>query len=215
MKLEELFLDGFGRFHQRAISPVEGRVTVFHGPNEAGKSTLLAFIRTVLFGFPRQGRDDHYPPLVGGRHGGRMRLSEDDGQVYTLERYAGNRGGSIAIRNDAGEPLDPGEFMPRITGGAAPAVFNNVFAFGLDELQQPGLLDDSSVNESIYSAGQGVPGLSAFGQRLNARKRGIFLPTGRAQEIPKLTALDPRDRPADAGGHGERRPVWGPDGAPG
>ena len=188
MKLEELFLDGFGRFHQRTISPVEGRVTVFHGPNEAGKSTLLAFIRTVLFGFPRQGRDDHYPPLAGGRHGGRIRLSADDGQVYTLERYAGNRGGSIAIRNDAGEPLDPGEFMPRITGGAAPAVFSNVFAFGLDELQQAGLLDDSSVNESIYSAGQGVPGLSAFGQRLNARKRGIFLPTGRAQEIPKLAA---------------------------
>ena len=186
MKLEELFLDGFGRFHQRTFSPVEGRVTVFLGPNEAGKSTLLAFIRTMLFGFPRQGRDDHYPPLAGGRHGGRIRLSGDDGQVHTLERYAGTRGGSVAVRNDAGEPLDPGEFLPRITGGAAPAVFNNVFAFGIDELQQAGLLDDSSVNESIYSAGQGVPGLSAFSQRLNARIRGIFLPTGRAQEIPKL-----------------------------
>ena len=186
MKLEELFLDGFGHFHHRTFSPGEGPVTVFLGPNEAGKSTLLAFIRTVIFGFPRQGRDAHYPPLAGGRHGGRIRLTGDDGQACTLERYAGARGESVAVRNDAGDPLDPGEFLPRITGRAAPAVFNNVFAFGIDELQHVGLLDDSSVNESIYSAGQGVPGLSAFGQRLNSRKRGIFLPTGQQQEVPRL-----------------------------
>jgi uncharacterized protein YhaN len=53
MRLEELFLDGFGHFHQRTFSPAGRPVTVFHGPNEAGKSTLLAFIRTILFGFPR------------------------------------------------------------------------------------------------------------------------------------------------------------------
>ena len=188
MKLQELFLDGFGHFYQRTFSPAGTPVTVFLGPNETGKSTLLAFIRTVLFGFPRQGRDAHYPPLAGGRHGGRIRLSGDDGQYYTVERYAGNRGEAVAARNDAGDPLDPNEFLPRITGQAAQAVFNNVFAFGIDELQQVGLLDDSAVNESIYSAGQGVPGLSAFIQRLTARKRGLFLPTGRAQEVIRLAS---------------------------
>ena len=190
MRLEELFLDGFGHFHQRSFSPAGRPLTVFYGPNEAGKSTLLAFIRTVLFGFPRQGRDAHYPPLAGGRHGGRIRLSGDDGQAYTLERYAAARGMAVSVRNDAGEPLDPDEFMPRITGQATQAVFNNVFAFGIDELQQVGLLDDSAVSGAIYSAGQGVPGLSAFSQRLTARRRGIFLPTGRTQEVIRLaTAL--------------------------
>ena len=186
MKLEELFLDGFGHFHQRTFSPAGWPVTVFYGPNEAGKSTILAFIRTVLFGFPRQGRDAHYPPLAGGRHGGRMRLSGDDGQSYTLERYAGTRGMTVSVRNDSGDPIDPNEFMPWITGQATQAVFNNVFAFGIDELQQVGLLDDSSVSGAIYSAGQGVPGLSAFSQSLAARRRGIFLPTGRTQEVIKL-----------------------------
>ena len=186
MRLEELFLDGFGHFHQRTFSPAGRPVTVFHGPNEAGKSTLLAFIRTILFGFPRQGRDAHYPPLAGGRHGGRMRLSGDDGETYTLERYAAARGAAVSVRNDAGETLDPNELMPRITGQATQAVFSNVFAFGIDELQQVGLLDDAAVSGAIYSAGQGVPGLSAFSQRLSARRRGIFLPTGRAQEVIKL-----------------------------
>ena len=186
MRLEELFLDGFGHFHQRTFSLAGRPVTVFHGPNEAGKSTLLAFIRTILFGFPRQGRAAHYPPLAGGRHGGRMRLSGDDGETYTLERYAAARGVALSVRNDAGETLDPNEFMPWITGQATQAVFSNVFAFGIDELQQVGLLDDASVSGTIYSAGQGVPGLSAFSQRLSARRRGIFLPTGRAQEVIRL-----------------------------
>ena len=188
MRLEELYLDGFGHFHQRTFSP-EGRpVTVFYGPNEVGKSTLLAFIRTVLFGFPIQRRNEHYPPLSGGRHGGRIRLSGDDGQTYTLERYVGVRGGPLAVRDGAGNPVDPTDFIPRITAQATQAVFTNLFAFGIDELQQVGLLDDSSVSEAIYSAGQGVPGLSAFSQRLAARRKEIFLPTGRSQEVVKLAA---------------------------
>lgn len=186
MRLKELFLDGFGHFQQRTFSLAEGRVTVFYGPNKAGKSTLLAFIRTVLFGFPAQHRDFHYPPLAGGRHGGWIRLYGDDGRLYTIQRYVGARGGVVEVLNDSGESLDPREFMPRITGPANQAVFNHVFAFGIAELQQVELLDDSSVNDAIYSAGQGVPGLSGFSQRLSARQRELFLPTGRAQEVPVL-----------------------------
>ena len=186
MRLEELYLDGFGHFHQRTFSPDGTPATVFYGPNEAGKSTLLAFIRTILFGFPIQRRNEHYPPLSSGRHGGRVRLSGDDGQIYTLERYVGAQGGTLTVRDGAGDPVDPAEFMPLITGQATQAVFANVFAFGIDELQQVGLLDDSSVSEAIYSAGQGVPGLSAFSQRLAARRREIFLPSGRTQEVVKL-----------------------------
>ena len=73
MRLEELYLDGFGRFHQQTIG-ISEPVTVFYGPNEAGKSTLLAFVRAILFGFPTRGRTEHYPPLAGGRHGGRIRF---------------------------------------------------------------------------------------------------------------------------------------------
>jgi uncharacterized protein YhaN len=187
MRLEELFLDGFGHFHQRTFSLACGRVTVFYGPNEAGKSTLMAFIRTVLLGFPGQNRNAHYPPLAGGRHGGRIRLSGDDGQFYTIQRYVGTRGGTVEVLNDTGESLDPADFMPRITGQASQSVFNHVFAFGIDELQRVELLDDSSVNEAIYSAGQGVPGLSGFRQRLATRQQEIFLSNrGTSQEIPAL-----------------------------
>ena len=73
MKIREIYIDGFGQFAGRKFGPLDRPVTVFFGPNEAGKSTLLAFIRTVLFGF--RPRKSNYPPLAGGRHGGRVTLS--------------------------------------------------------------------------------------------------------------------------------------------
>ena len=60
MKLKELHVEGFGHFRDHVVGPLNSSVTVLHGPNEAGKSTLLAFIRTILFGFPSRGRDDYY-----------------------------------------------------------------------------------------------------------------------------------------------------------
>ena len=187
MTLEELHLDGFGHFHQRTFALADGPVTVFYGPNEAGKTTLLAFIRTILFGFPRQGRNAHYPPLAGGSHGGRIRLSGDGGEVYILERYSAANGGRVALRAGGGEPLDANTVLSRITGQATPNLFNSVFAFSIDELQEIGALNETSVSGAIYSAGQGVPGLPALSRSLGERRGRIFTSgRGRAQEIPRL-----------------------------
>ena len=75
MRIHGIRIDGFGRFADIGLGPFERPVTVFLGPNEAGKSTLLEFIRRVLFGFrTARGRApsgyNDYPPLAGGRHGG-------------------------------------------------------------------------------------------------------------------------------------------------
>ena len=182
MRLEELYLDGFGRFHQQTIG-ISEPVTVFYGPNEAGKSTLLAFVRTVLFGFPTRGRTEHYPPLAGGRHGGRIRFSDDAGVVYTLERFAGARGGAASLLIGTGEPLDVATTLPRLTGQATPDLFKNVFAFSLDELQSEGLMKDTGIADRIYSAGLGVSKLPDFARALSDRKRKLFLPGGSAQKI--------------------------------
>ena len=182
MRIEELYLDGFGHFHQRTLGPVERQVTVFYGPNEAGKSTLLAFIRAVLFGFPTR-FNSHYPPLSGGRHGGRITLSDDGGASYGVERYAGARGG-LTITGPSGPVSNADGMMRRLTGNATPDLFRNIFAFSLDELQVASSLNDS--NGTIYSAGQGAPGLPELTRTLDDRKGGIFRPRGSIQEVPRL-----------------------------
>ena len=182
MRIEELYLKGFGHFHEHAIGPVSGPVTVFYGPNEAGKSTTLAFIRAVLFGFPAR-FNSHYPPLAGGRHGGRITLRDDAGAVYGVERYAGARGG-LTITTPDGPASGPGALLQRLTGNATPDLFRNVFAFSLDELQAAASLNDSS--GTIYSAGQGAPGLPALRKSLDDHKGHIYLNRGNNQEVPRL-----------------------------
>ena len=182
MRIEELYLDGFGHFHQRSIGPVSGPVTVFYGPNEAGKSTLLAFIRAILFGFPVR-FNSHYPPLAGGRHGGRITLSDSVEVIYGVERYAGTRGGLNVAAPD-GPASNAEAVLRRLTGNAAPDLFRNVFAFSLDELQAAASLNDSS--GTIYSAGQGAPGLPALRKSLSDHKSQIYLSRGNNQEVPRL-----------------------------
>ena len=71
MRIDGWQIEGFGIFRDREIRGLSPKLTVFLGPNEAGKSTLLGFLRAVLFGFPsRRSRMPQYPLLRGGRHGG-------------------------------------------------------------------------------------------------------------------------------------------------
>ena len=52
MRLTGIYIDGFGLFHNLKIDGLTPELTVFLGMNESGKSTLLGFLRAVLFGFP-------------------------------------------------------------------------------------------------------------------------------------------------------------------
>ena len=55
MRLHELHIEGFGHFRDHVVEALDRKVTVLHGPNEAGKSTLLAFIRTMPLRVSRPG----------------------------------------------------------------------------------------------------------------------------------------------------------------
>lgn len=91
MKLLELHIDGFGKFHNRTFTFQDG-LNIIYGENEAGKSTLHNFLRGVLFGIDKQrGRASKndlytkYEPWGGGAYQGYVRL-ESGGSVYRLER---------------------------------------------------------------------------------------------------------------------------------
>ena len=47
MKIENIHIDGFGVWNDKTWEPLGPGLNVFHGPNETGKSTLMAFIRSI------------------------------------------------------------------------------------------------------------------------------------------------------------------------
>lgn len=198
MRLSELHIDGFGHFRDVSIGPFDSRVVVLYGTNEAGKTTLLEFVRTMLFGFPPRNRDQHYPALAGGKHGGRMAVFDDAGARYVIERHAGPRGGLISIKNEAGQELGQAA-LSTLLGDASADVFKNVFAFSLDELQSGALLKDENVNGQIYSAGLGATKLPDVFKSLAVAKERIYAPRGRNRIINDLlTELQDVDRELDA-----------------
>ena len=52
MIIKQLNLDHFGKFHGREIDLNPG-VNIIYGANESGKSTVHAFIQSMLFGAER------------------------------------------------------------------------------------------------------------------------------------------------------------------
>ena len=186
MRITALHIGGFGRFADRSFGPLERPVTVFYGPNEAGKSTLLEFIRRVLFGFPDgRSRANPYPPLSGGLHGGRVTIATDAGELITIQRTPGRGDGPVTLSSSGGEAI-PADELPKLLGNHSKSVFENIFAFTLDELNDDSLLNDDSVNLQIYSAGIGAMRLPAALAALDRQKRAIFTQRGRNQSVPNV-----------------------------
>ena len=156
MRLTAIHIDGFGIFHDFDVERLSPGLNVFLGDNESGKTTLLAFLRTILFGFPPgQRRENLYPPLKGGRHGGRLILLGQEGEEYAVTRHQGRKRGPVTVTLPDGSQGDE-EVLRQLTGAATEDLFRSVFAFSLLELQSFESLNSQAVRSAIYSAGAGV-----------------------------------------------------------
>lgn len=190
MRFERVELDGFGRFHQ-ASWPLDEGLTVVVGANEAGKTTFLNAIRALLFGFEatRDGRT-WYPAFAGGRRGGRLVIRNAADERWTVERF-GERGGggSLAVHAPNGNRGGQ-ETLDRLMRGADKDLFNNIFAFGLGELQNIHSLSTEAVRGRIYGASAGLGGTSAVDieRDLRAGLRDTFVPSGTKPPLNDLLA---------------------------
>jgi uncharacterized protein YhaN len=159
VKIRGWHIDGFGIHRDWRVVDVSPGLTVFHGANEAGKSTLLAFLRGALFGYPDgRSRERKYPPVGGGAHGGRVTLIGPDGDVV-VERFAG-RGQKVAVTLEDGRKGDAADLAERLSHADA-QLFHGVFAFGLGELQELGSLGDAGIQDHLFSAAVTGGGSSA------------------------------------------------------
>lgn len=131
MEILDLELTHFGKFHHKKMTFHPG-INVIYGENEAGKSTIHAFIRGMLFGIERQGarttRSDRYnkyePWDSHGEYCGTMRIRVN-GIVYRLERSFLKTDRSFRLINEtAGTMLEPAQVrLEDLLGGATETSF--------------------------------------------------------------------------------------------
>ena len=183
MRIDEIAVDGFGLIRDRRLEPAAG-LTLIRGENEAGKSTLLAFIRAILFGFEPKSP----AALAGGRRGGWLTVTPADGRQVRIERY-GITGGSGQLRllDNDGDDLGA-ETLTRILQGVEKSVYRNIFAFGLAELTEFDTLTGPAIADRIYGAGMGTGATSVVEveNALEKLRSDIFVKRGR---IPRINVL--------------------------
>lgn len=183
MRIDAIFIDGFGVWHESRLAPDAG-LTVVCGDNEAGKTTLLAFVRAILFGF----ETSQYPAVAGGRRGGWLDVTTADERRFRIERY-GDRGGQGVLHVTGQDGVDRGpEFLSRLLHGVEASVYRNVFAFRLDELSELKGLTEGGVAARIYGAGLGTGAASAIAVESGLRTEvaSLFKPGGSNPRINQL-----------------------------
>lgn len=196
MKIQEIHIEHFGALRDRTFRFGTG-LHVLSGENESGKSTVLSFIRYLLYGltarndsgttsdFDRFGKD--------GAIGGSMTYLSDDGKAFRLERRTPENGRDRAQLVDlttgiVTEETEPGK---RLFG-----VSEQVFS-GTAFISQPGGVAVSGLSgaiENILTAADATVSVKKAAERINQARRALSPKKGDGGEIAlrreELAALE-------------------------
>lgn len=176
MYIESFHIDGFGVLSGVEVDALPPGLSIFLGRNEAGKSTCLEFLRTMLTGYPNPRAAEarrSFAPVSGGTAGGSLVLrhaASDNGEdALHLTRRPGPSGGVLTLNRPDGTPLSP-DLLRQLLFGVSRDVYRAVFGFSLGELENFESLGAEGVRNALYGASFG-PGLRAPGEALKLLER--------------------------------------------
>ncbi|MFA7673500.1 MAG: AAA family ATPase [Clostridia bacterium] len=98
MKISAAHIYGYGKFADKDFVFKEG-FNIFLGKNEAGKSTLMSFIKAMLYGQKKERESKEgqlpeskkYKPWNTDKYGGYLKVETDTGEVLRIERDFSDR----------------------------------------------------------------------------------------------------------------------------
>lgn len=151
MKIKTLDIYGYGKWVNQKFD-INDDLQLFYGKNEAGKSTLQSFIRSILFGFPTKRRRvnqlNRYEPRYGEVYGGRILMTETAFGDVWIERTSK----IFTVTTENGERLSD-ETLDKILGGLDETLFDNFYAFNLQNLQELANIDADKISDYFLSIG--------------------------------------------------------------
>jgi uncharacterized protein YhaN len=186
MRIAGLHLHAYGHFTGCSLDfGAAPGLHVVYGHNEAGKSTTLRALSSVLFGYP-------HGVVDGFKHDAKdiaigIDLVAVDGRALSFVRRRRGRKTLTAADETA---LDEGA-VERFLGGVSQDVFEKVFALDHHRLRahaQALLADGGSLGFSLAEAGSGVAGLKAVLDRLTEERGDLFRATGTKPKLNQAIA---------------------------
>ncbi|MCD2256642.1 AAA family ATPase [Lactobacillus sp. CC-MHH1034] len=172
---------GFGSLVEQSFE-FDTELNVIYGPNEAGKSTLLAFLTSILFGFATKKRaSEQYIPKDSGRYGGEVLLQEGSTQ-YLIRRTEGKNGGElVCFAND--QQIDNDVFL-NILKPLTKDLFRALFVFDTRSMLTIESLDKEALVTQILAIGAVNSGDWLKRSAALEKQAGqLYKPTGKKPEI--------------------------------
>lgn len=176
MRFERLSLMRYGALTDRELVFRPGaRLHVVYGPNEAGKSSALAAISDLLFGFPHLTPFDFRHDSTALRVG--ATLAAQNGDRLSFRRRKGRKATLISDGDDESELRD--DALSPFLGSLTRDVFER--AFGLDSARLRAgademLKSDGELGSLLFSAASGLAGLTSLKTSLEDEAGTIFAP---------------------------------------
>ncbi|MFD0829181.1 AAA family ATPase [Neobacillus sp. M.A.Huq-85] len=195
MKIVEIHIYGYGQLENMQIKNLAD-FQVFFGENEAGKSTIMAFLHGILFGFPtkQQSSELRYEPKHSDKYGGRIRIIHDDFGSAVIERVKGKSTGDVKVSLEDGR-LGGEELLKELLGNFDKGLFQAIFSFNLNGLQNIHQMKGEEIGKFLFSAGTlGTERLSEAEAVLQKELETRFRPSGKKpllnEKLQELHALN-------------------------
>jgi uncharacterized protein YhaN len=190
VKVKDIQIEGFGVWKGLSVDSMPDSMTVFYGPNEAGKTTLMQFLRAMFYGYTPERKTRYLPPVHGGRPGGAIRVTGPGGG-YEISRRARlddpGISGELTVTGSDGS-VQGQHRLAMLLGQVDETIFTNVFAIGLRELQELNTLDDTAAADELYKLSSGLDRVSLVDviRQLKKGRRQIVGPNNEEGQMQKL-----------------------------
>ena len=186
MKLSAIEATRYGAFEGACLSGLGDGLTVVLGPNEAGKSTMTALTRHVLYGYPDARTKEYGYVSSAGPRVARLVFAEDGGE-WVIERVDGKNRGPVTVlaRHGAERP----GLREDLVSGVTEQSYRVVFGFGLDELAAIEHGDATDIAARLHAAGTGL-NVNPMDVRtqIEARAAAIWSPRAQKPVVNSLAA---------------------------
>jgi uncharacterized protein YhaN len=181
MKLNGIEIYGFGKFENDRIEDISTELQLIFGENEAGKSTLIAFIEYVLFGFQAR-QENNYSMNQLPRFGGVLSV-ENNGETFRIERTKDRTSEQVVIYYSNGSFGDRDD-LKALLKGMNRTSFRQIFFCNLTTLNDYQNYDEEGWNQVLYEAGMsGGASLLAIEKNFEKWQGEIFKPGGRKPQL--------------------------------
>jgi len=152
LKITDLHIYGYGKLSDFKISALSD-LHVIYGENEAGKSTIMSFIHSILFGFPtKQQSELRYEPKAGAKYGGQLTVTFPEAGKVMIERVKGKASGDVSVLFEDGTSGGE-EGLKKLLSHVDKSLFQSIFSFNLHGLQNIHQMKNEDLGRFLFSAG--------------------------------------------------------------